>query len=92
MRLEISEDEMRDLLTKIWHMSGYDIDKKDPVVIEYMMHKIILRQYEEHLLEQTRYFLDKFLPYTGVILKFGKISMHSSLFPRCRPRRVENCG
>jgi hypothetical protein len=63
VRLEISEDEMRDLLTKIWHMSGYDIDKKDPVVIEYMMHKIILRQYEEHMQEQTKFFLDKFLPY-----------------------------
>lgn len=63
VRLEISDDEIRDLLTKIWHSSGYDIDKKDPVVIEYMMHKIILRQYEDHLAASLNHFLDKFLPY-----------------------------
>jgi hypothetical protein len=63
VRLEISDDEMRDLLTKIWHSSGYDIDKKDPAVIEYMMHKIILRQYEDHLVSSLNHFLDKFLPY-----------------------------
>ena len=28
-----------------------------------MMHKIILRQYEEHFLAQTKYFLNEFLPY-----------------------------
>ena len=63
VRLEISEDEIRGLLTEIWHSSGYDINKKDPVVIEYMMHKIILRQYEDHLAAALNHFLDKFLPY-----------------------------
>lgn len=63
VRLEINEDEIRDLLTEIWHSSGYDINKKDPVVIEYMMHKIILRQYEDHLATSLNHFLDKFLPY-----------------------------
>ncbi len=63
VQLNISEDEIRDLLTKLYHESGYYVEKTDPIVIEYMMHKIILRQYEEHFLAQTKYFLNEFLPY-----------------------------
>jgi hypothetical protein len=63
VRLEISDDELSDVLTDIWHKSGYSIDKKDPIIIEYMMLKIILRQFEDHMAIMLRHFLDTFLPY-----------------------------
>ncbi len=63
VRLEMSEDELRDLLTRIYHETEYYIDKKDPIIIEYLMHKIILRQFADQQGKVLGHFADTFLPY-----------------------------
>ena len=62
VRLKISEDEMRDVLTEIWHKTGYDIDKKDPVIIEYVMHKIILEQFADQQGQVFQNFYNLYMP------------------------------
>lgn len=63
VRLEVDENEITDMLTELYHKTGYLIEKKDPIVAEYLMHKIILRQFLDHQSMILRHFTETYLPH-----------------------------
>lgn len=53
--LKLTDDEIQRLLTRVYSETGYRLDRKDPIIVQYVVQRILLRDFDEN---QARLFDD----------------------------------
>jgi hypothetical protein len=62
IQLDLEKDELLKLMTRIYHECGHSLDKDDPIIVQYLFHKIALAQFTENQGRIMTAFHDALLP------------------------------
>ncbi len=63
VRLKLDKDELATLTARIYQESGHGLAPDDPIIVQYLMHKIMLTQFLETQGKAMTAFADSLLPH-----------------------------
>ena len=63
VRLKLDKDELATLTSRIYQESGHGLEQDDPIMVQYLMHKIMLTQFLETQGKAMTAFADMLLPH-----------------------------
>lgn len=61
-RLEMDEDDIQRMLTRVYHEAGYKVDRRDPVIVPYIIQKTMLLDFKKEEAALFDEFAGKVLP------------------------------
>ncbi len=60
--LKLNDDEVQALITRAFRETGYRLDRNDPVIVQYMVQKHLLKDFDEKQRETFSEFTERIIP------------------------------
>lgn len=60
--LKLTDDEVQALITRAFRETGYRLDRRDPVIVQYMVQKFLLKDFDEKQRETFSEFTERIIP------------------------------
>lgn len=60
--IKLTDDEAQALINRAFQATGYRLDRKDPVIVQYMVQKFLLKDFDESQRQTFSEFTDRIIP------------------------------